>query len=310
MRAVRAALDALHEPHPALVLRCANRIPHGRGLGSSAAAVVAGLLAGRALVPDGTDRLSDDAVLLLANAFEGHPDNAAACLLGGLTLAWTDAGPLPAVHAVRLEPRAELGATVLVPEAELATATARGLLPETVPHADAAHTAGRAALLVAALTAVPGLLLPATEDRLHQGYRASAMPRHRRAGAGAAGRGPGRRGVRGRAERAACCTRGRRRRSSRRPGGARWRWPSRATEPRSSPVDPHRRVAEDREPPRVGWCYARHRTRSHCVAGASPRLPARLVRLNLSTTVAPHRRRLDLPGLAPVKPGRIREAPA
>lgn len=176
VRAVHAALDALHEPHPALVLRCTNRIPHGRGLGSSAAAVVAGLLAGRALVPDGTDRLSDDAVLLLANAFEGHPDNAAACLLGGLTLAWTDAGPLPAVHAVRLEPRAELGATVLVPEAELATATARGLLPETVPHADAAHTAGRAALLVAALTAVPGLLMPATEDRLHQGYRASAMP--------------------------------------------------------------------------------------------------------------------------------------
>ena len=173
VRALHAALDALDEPHPPLAMTCTNRIPHGRGLGSSAAAVVAGLLAGRALVAGGADRMDDDALLSLASAMEGHPDNAAACLLGGLTLAWSDAG---GVHAVRLEPRAELRATVLVPAAALSTETARGLLPAQVPHADAAHAAGRTALLVAALTGVPGLLLPATEDRLHQSYRAAAMP--------------------------------------------------------------------------------------------------------------------------------------
>lgn len=175
VRAVHRALDALGEPHPGLRLSCTNRIPHGRGLGSSAAAVVAGLLAGRALVADGRQRLPDDQLLALASEMEGHPDNAAACLLGGLTLAWSDG---TGVHAVRLEPRPDLRATVLVPGSQLATETARGLLPVSVPHADAAHAAGRAALLVAALTgaADEGLLLPATEDRLHQDYRAAAMP--------------------------------------------------------------------------------------------------------------------------------------
>ncbi len=174
-RAVRVATDALGHPRSPLSLACTNRIPHGRGLGSSAAAVVAGLLAGRALVPGGPDRMTDDVLLALASELEGHPDNAAACLLGGLTLAWADG---PDVHAIRLEPRPDLRATALVPTTELATEAARGLLPPSVPHADAAHAAGRAALLVAALTGVQrgGLLLPATEDRLHQGYREPAMP--------------------------------------------------------------------------------------------------------------------------------------
>ena len=174
-RAVRVATDALGHPRSPLSLTCTNRIPHGRGLGSSAAAVVAGLLAGRALAPGGPDRMTDDALLALASELEGHPDNAAACLLGGLTLAWADG---PDVHAIRLEPRSDLRSTALVPSTQLATETARGLLPASVPHADAAHAAGRAALLVAALTGVQhdGLLLPATEDRLHQGYREPAMP--------------------------------------------------------------------------------------------------------------------------------------
>jgi homoserine kinase len=174
-RAVRVAQGALGHPRSPLSLACTNRIPHGRGLGSSAAAVVAGLLAGRALVPGGSDRMTDDSLLALASELEGHPDNAAACLLGGLTLAWADG---PDVHAIRLEPRPDLRATALVPSTELATETARGLLPVSVPHADAAHAVGRAALLVAALTGVQqdGLLLPATEDRLHQGYREPAMP--------------------------------------------------------------------------------------------------------------------------------------
>jgi homoserine kinase len=178
VRAVHRALDAMGAPHSPLALHCANAVPHGRGLGSSAAAVVAGLLAGRALVDDGTARLDDRALLALASAMEGHPDNAAAALLGGLTLAWADGA---AVRAVRLEPRADVRATVLVPAVQLATETARGLLPAAVPHADAALTAGRAALLVAALTdpSLAGdrdVLLAATEDRLHQEQRAPAMP--------------------------------------------------------------------------------------------------------------------------------------
>jgi homoserine kinase len=170
VRALHAAYRSLGLEVPHVSLRCTNRIPHGRGLGSSAAAAVAGVLAAYALAdrPD-----PGDAVLAVATRIEGHPDNAAACLLGGLTVAWTDDG---GAHGVRLDPVAGLRATVLVPVAELSTKTARGLLPPTVPHPDAAHSAGRAALLVAALTQRPDLLLPATEDRLHQVYRAEAMP--------------------------------------------------------------------------------------------------------------------------------------
>jgi homoserine kinase len=176
VRAVHRALDEMGEPHPRLALSCTNRIPHGRGLGSSAAAVVAGLLAGRALVAGGHERLDDRALLALATEMEGHPDNAAAALLGGLTLAWSEGG---SPRAVRLEPRPDVHATVIVPAEQLATETARGMLPATVAHADAALTAGRAALLVAALTgaaAGTGLLHAATEDRLHQAQRGPAMP--------------------------------------------------------------------------------------------------------------------------------------
>ena len=170
VRALHAALDALDLPRRPLTMWCTNRVPHARGLGSSAAATVAGVLAGRALAGSEPD---EEAALALATAIEGHPDNAAAALMGGLTIAWTDGG---GAHAARMEPSPEIGVVVLVPEAELSTATARGVLPAAVPHADAAHSAGRAALLVEALTRRPDLLLAATEDRLHQDYRAVAMP--------------------------------------------------------------------------------------------------------------------------------------
>ncbi|HTE74873.1 MAG TPA: homoserine kinase [Actinomycetes bacterium] len=172
VRAVLAAFADLAVPAPPLVLHCTNRIPHGRGLGSSAAAVVAGVLAARALA-GAVDDDGRTAALAVSTALEGHPDNAAAALLGGLTIAWDD-GPGP--RAVRVDPSPRLRATLLVPDVELATTTARGLLPATVPHADAAHAAGRSALLVEALTRRPDLLLPATEDRLHQAQRAPAMP--------------------------------------------------------------------------------------------------------------------------------------
>ncbi|MBA2390897.1 MAG: homoserine kinase [Geodermatophilaceae bacterium] len=172
VRALRIAADRLGGQPPGLRLRCSNTIPHGRGLGSSAAAIVAGLLAGRALHPGGRD-LSDAELLAIAAEVEGHPDNAAACLLGGVTIAWTEDG---AARAVRLEPHPRLAVTLLVPRSALSTHTARGLLPHHVPHAEAARNAGRAALLVHALTAEPALLLAGTQDWLHQSYRAPAMP--------------------------------------------------------------------------------------------------------------------------------------
>jgi homoserine kinase len=176
-RAALAALDRFGTRPPGLDLDCVNGVPHGRGLGSSAAAIVSGVVAGWGLAtgasaaPTGA---AATAVLELAAEVEGHPDNVAACLLGGMTVAWYDAAG--SARAARLEPSPALVAWVLVPDEELATRTARALLPEQVPHADAAHAAGRAALLVEAVTHRPDLLLEATEDRLHQPYRAVAMP--------------------------------------------------------------------------------------------------------------------------------------
>ena len=181
VRTMRAAFAVIGGQPPGLGLRCLNRIPHGRGLGSSAAAIVAGLLAARALAgPDAAGRLAGSALLELATEMEGHPDNVAACLGGGLTIAWTaDGRP----RMVRLEPLASIRPVVCVAPAPVRTEVARRLLPDLVPHQDAAANAGRSALLVAALTQLPagspqgaGALLAATRDWLHQDYRAKAMP--------------------------------------------------------------------------------------------------------------------------------------
>jgi len=174
VKALRAAFTQMGGQPRGLALRCANRIPHGRGLGSSAGAIVAGVLAARALVVGGNERLDDLAVLRLASALEGHPDNVAACLLGGYTIAWSD---LDGVRAITLPVPDQVIPVVFVPVTQVATAKARRLLPEQVPFADAARTAGRAALLTAALGGRPELLLAATEDQLHQKYRTAAMPR-------------------------------------------------------------------------------------------------------------------------------------
>jgi homoserine kinase len=172
-RAVRAGFDHAGVPQPGLRLDCTNGVPHGRGLGSSAAAVVAGLVAARGCLTD-PEALDDATVLALATRFEGHPDNAAAALLGGGTISWNSATGEP--RAERIELRADLDPVICLPAGELSTHTARAMLPATVPHADAAFNAGRAALLVHALTRRPDLLLAATEDRLHQAQRAAAMP--------------------------------------------------------------------------------------------------------------------------------------
>lgn len=170
VRAMRATFDRLDRPPPGLVVRCHNRIPQGRGLGSSAAAIVAGAIA--ATVLTGTD-VDEAATLRQCADIEGHPDNVAACLLGGLTVAWT---ATDGVRATRLRLAAALPVVVLVPVATAATDVVRGLLPPSVPHREAAANAGRVAVLLAALDDRPDLLLDATEDRLHQPYRAAAMP--------------------------------------------------------------------------------------------------------------------------------------
>jgi homoserine kinase len=185
VRAMRAAFDRLGGQPPGISLRSLNAIPHGRGLGSSAAAIVTGVLAARGLTRDGGQLLPDPAVLGLAATLEGHPDNVAACLEGGLTIAWTTpgrgsvTGPGPAAagpHLVRLSVLDEIIPVVCVAPEVLSTAAARGVLPPTVPHQDAAANAARSALLVAALTKAPGVLFEATEDYLHQPYRAGVMP--------------------------------------------------------------------------------------------------------------------------------------
>ncbi|WP_020017646.1 homoserine kinase [Promicromonospora sukumoe] len=171
VRALRRTMDLAGAVPTGIHMTCHNVIPHGRGLGSSSAAVVAGIVAARALLAD--PRAIDAATVLgLATEFEGHPDNAAPAIQGGATVAWTtDAGP----RAVGLDIDPAIEATVLVPDVRLATARARAALPAQVSHGDAAFTAGRAALLVEALARRPELLFDATEDRLHQQYRAGVL---------------------------------------------------------------------------------------------------------------------------------------
>ena len=173
VRAMLAAFDELGGRPPGVAVQCVNRIPQARGLGSSSAAIVGGIQLARALAKDGLALLDDAGALRLAARVEGHPDNVAPCLLGGFTIAWSAAD---GARAVRLSTAAGVQPTIFVPHERGLTSTARAALPAAVPHADAAFNAGRSALLVHALTQAPDLLFPATEDRLHQGYRAEAMP--------------------------------------------------------------------------------------------------------------------------------------
>ncbi|MCL2091109.1 MAG: homoserine kinase [Micrococcales bacterium] len=173
-RTILETLDKVGASRTGLRLRCTNAIPHGRGLGSSASAVVAGILAVRGLLAE-PDLLDDAAVLDLATRYEGHPDNVAPTVFGGLTLAWTlDQTARP--RAVRLALHRDIQPVVAIPPTRLATETARRVLPLEVPHATASAQAARAALLVEALGRRPDLLFEATVDRLHQEQRRSVMP--------------------------------------------------------------------------------------------------------------------------------------
>ena len=172
VRAIAYTFAACSQPLPGLHLVARNNIPHGRGLGSSGAAIVSGIMAAKGLL-DGIVDLDAGALLALATALEGHPDNVAPALFGGLTIAWTtDAGP----QHKKLIVHRGVSPLIAVPESTMSTELARSLRPASVPHEDAIFNVSRSALLIAALIQSPELLLAATEDKLHQSYRAAAMP--------------------------------------------------------------------------------------------------------------------------------------
>lgn len=191
VRALRLGLDRVGAPQVGIRMHCTNRIPHGRGLGSSASAVIAGLALARALVGD-PEVLGAEDLLEIGTDVEGHPDNVAPAVLGGATVAWTEGGR---AGALRLDPPPAFSPVAFVPDFELSTSTARAALPGQVDHHDGAYNASRAALLAALLSGGDGralgvggnpgegrveqfhrLVMEATRDRLHQEYRRDAMP--------------------------------------------------------------------------------------------------------------------------------------
>jgi homoserine kinase len=179
---VRAWAELGVESPAGIIMGCVNAVPHGRGLGSSATAIVAGIVAAQGLQAIAAGERELDSRLDrhftndLASAIEGHPDNASASVYGGMTLSWSNADAPRRTHTVRLEVCSRVVPVVFVPAAQLATSTARAVLPERVPHADAALNSARAALLVEAVTRQPDLLLPATREWLHQEQRRDAFP--------------------------------------------------------------------------------------------------------------------------------------
>lgn len=159
-----------------LRLECTNAVPHSRGLGSSASAIVAGVAAAAALSGlDPTCGAGRDLVNDVAGDLEGHPDNSSASVFGGLTLSWPrERGS--GWRTVELTPHPDLAVVALVPQAQLATHVARAALPTQVPLATAAANGARVGLLVHALTQEPHLLLPGTVDLLHQEQRRPSYP--------------------------------------------------------------------------------------------------------------------------------------
>ena len=172
VRTMAYAYESMGRRMPGLRLRAHNVIPHGRGLGSSGAAVVSGLLAAKGLLA-GDVEFGPELLLRLATELEGHPDNVAPALFGGLTIAWLD--PDGPQHKKLLVHRG-VAPVVFVPESTMSTSVARSLQPDQFSREDAVFNVSRSALLIAALTQSPELLLAATEDKLHQSYRAAAMP--------------------------------------------------------------------------------------------------------------------------------------
>lgn len=175
VRAIRRGLAAGGVSVSGLNIKCRNVIPHSRGLGSSAAAVVGGLAVANGLIAQsGSQPLTLDQLVQLSSEFEGHPDNASAAVLGGAVVSWTEPGPVYAAAPLALHPDIHLFPAI--PQVRSSTAETRAVLPEQIAHKDATFNVSRAALLVVALTQRPDLLMAATEDVMHQPQRAAAMP--------------------------------------------------------------------------------------------------------------------------------------
>ncbi|MBP2436255.1 homoserine kinase [Microbacterium amylolyticum] len=171
-RTIRYCYEAVGRSAPGLRIVAHNGIPHGKGLGSSGAAVAAGVLAAKGLLA-GQAELTETDLLRLATELEGHPDNVAPALFGGLTIAWTENG---APQHKKLLVHRGVAPVVFVPDHTMSTSTARSVLGAEVSREDAVFNVSRSALLIAALTQSPDLLLSATDDKLHQERRAQAMP--------------------------------------------------------------------------------------------------------------------------------------
>jgi len=175
VRAIRRGLAAGGVSVPGLNIKCRNVIPHSRGLGSSAAAVVGGLAVANGLIAQsGSQPLTLEQLVQLSSDFEGHPDNASAAVLGGAVVSWTEPGPVYAAAPLTLHPDIHLFPAI--PQVRSSTAETRAVLPDVIAHKDATFNVSRAALLVVALTQRPDLLMAATEDVMHQPQRAAAMP--------------------------------------------------------------------------------------------------------------------------------------
>ena len=177
IKAMHKGFDFLGGRPRGIALRQLNVIPHGRGLGSSAAAIVGGLALARALVLGGNERMSNEDMLNIANEMEGHPDNVSAAIFGGANLAWQESqrGHVVA-QSLNFDVDPRIGALAFVPSTEFSTSKARKMLPESIPHGDAVKNSSNVAVLVQALQNRPDLLLGATADYLHQSYRKDAMP--------------------------------------------------------------------------------------------------------------------------------------
>ncbi|MGA7205645.1 MAG: homoserine kinase [Specibacter sp.] len=172
VKAIDLAFARLGYRRAGLRISADNVLPHGRGLGSSASAIVAAITAANALV-DPADRQDSNWVLQLASEMEGHPDNVAPAIFGAAAISWRDGADF---SSTKVTPSSAVIPVVAIPDFEVKTEHARGLLPDSVPHADAAANSGRAALLIHALKDAPELLAAGTRDYLHQDYRAEAMP--------------------------------------------------------------------------------------------------------------------------------------
>ena len=177
VKAINSALHAADAHAPGLKVTCTNNIPQSRGLGSSASAAVAGVIAGNTLAGS---PLSTDDVIQLSSAFEGHPDNAAASVVGGAVVSWTDI-PVdgvsqPVYRAVPLTVHPDIKATALVPNFHASTNAVRKVLPSHVTHTDARFNVSRTAVMTVAIQTHPEFLWEGTRDRLHQPYRADVLP--------------------------------------------------------------------------------------------------------------------------------------